>query len=457
MSTLQKGLLGLGLLVLAWVGGQFLWRVYVPRWRQAMAQGARRREWRLSSAADAASSATLVRQEPSWIPPRVPTPPPPDSHANGSSPTQASALATGLTEPASHADANANANADSRAIPSSESADTPGLAQASEPLDPFQAQQAAPSPHMAQASDTSAGLPQGAPERVLTNLERVFPPPLALDTVLDMVVPIALSEPLPGARVLAALPKTARIGSKRYAIEGKNQHTSAWEFPVRDQQYVALRAGMQRANRTGPMNAVEFSDFTLKTQAFVQTLQITPDSVHMEFPPMQKALQYARALDQFAQSHDAYLAVLVRAPRGQSWTVAQLQRQAHQLGFVPGAWPGRMVWTGELGNHPWLVLQFDSHLAFEEEAERQAARLSVFEIGLSASQVPRQAKALERLHDSAHALAQVLGGRLSDEQGRDITPQHWPTIAAQLEHLYKELDEAGMPAGSPLALRLFTG
>jgi hypothetical protein len=452
MSKLQAGLMGLGLLVLLGVGLQFFWVVYVPRWRQARAQRTHTRQRHVPSwRSETKTSAHTHRIEPQFTP--HPFAPP----SSSSSSSTAEPTAAESTSPLMTTEEETQAQAHTQAPP---------------PIQP-------------DPDDLSALVPTG-PEAPwpLTSLERAFQAtPIALDAVLDLIVPIAFAEPISGTQVLAALPKTARIGSKRYAIEGKNQETAIWEFPARDKHYVALRAGIQRANRTGPMNAVDFSDFTLKTQAFVQALQRvhavhtsgqvqtqmpsqsmsdpsferTSMDFHVQFPPMHKVLQYARALDQFAQSHDAYLAVFIRSWAGHSWSVAQLQRQAHQLGFVPGPWPGRMVWTTEMGSHPWLVLQFDSNLAFDEEADRQAAHLSVFELGLSASQAPRQANGLARLHDVAHALAQVLGGRLTDEQGKDISAGHWPAIATQLAHVYDELDEAQMPAGSPLLMRLLTG
>ncbi|MEN9315046.1 MAG: hypothetical protein RIS35_1439, partial [Pseudomonadota bacterium] len=51
--------------------------------------------------------------------------------------------------------------------------------------------------------------------------------------------------------------------------------------------------------------------------------------------------------------------------------------------------------------------------------------------------------------------ADRLGGRLIDDSGRPVAPEHLEAIALQLAARQQALEDAGFVAGSPLALRLF--
>jgi hypothetical protein len=52
-------------------------------------------------------------------------------------------------------------------------------------------------------------------------------------------------------------------------------------------------------------------------------------------------------------------------------------------------------------------------------------------------------------------VAQVLQGRLVDDNGVNLTENSVGMIAQQLESLYAQLDKSGIPAGSSTAIRLF--
>lgn len=63
---------------------------------------------------------------------------------------------------------------------------------------------------------------------------------------------------------------------------------------------------MQLANRSGPLNEIEYSEYVVKTQAFADAVNATP-----EFPEMLEEVARARELDQFASVHDAQLGSLL--------------------------------------------------------------------------------------------------------------------------------------------------
>jgi hypothetical protein len=98
-----------------------------------------------------------------------------------------------------------------------------------------------------------------------------------------------------------------------------------------------LQAGVQLANRTGPLNEIEYSEFVMKAQAFADALGGTPD-----FPDMLQEVARARELDQFASQHDAQLgftAACAPAPPGARVTCSSRPRAwALWPAPCPAAW-----------------------------------------------------------------------------------------------------------------------
>jgi hypothetical protein len=252
--------------------------------------------------------------------------------------------------------------------------------------------------------------------------------------------------------LIAALPATRRVGSKPFAVEGCNDATGEWEFPVPGRRYRAVQAGVQLANRTGPLNESGYSEFVVKTQAYADTVGGAP-----EFPEMLDQVARARELDQFASSHDAQLNFTLRA-RGTVWSPGFVQQQGARFGFVPGVIPGRLVLPSpEAGMPPLLDLSFDPQAALAAaDGDRSRAAIRDVTLGLDVPQVPRENQPYARLTETAFALAQAMDGVITDDVGQPLEPRMIESIGADLERLYDTLETHDLAAGSPQARRLFS-
>lgn len=274
----------------------------------------------------------------------------------------------------------------------------------------------------------------------------------AMDALIDVIATIALDGHTPavsGDAALAAMPATRRVGSKPFAIEGYNLQSLVWEPPMAGQRYGGFQAGVQLANRSGALNEIEYSEFVVKTQAFSDAINATP-----EFPEMREEVARARELDQFASAHDAQLGFTIRA-RSASWSPGYIHQVAAHLGFVAGSIPGRMVLpASDEGSAPVLVLGFDAQAALAEDPAQSAIR--DISLHLDVAQVDRAEQPFERMREAAVTLASTMEGVVTDDNGQPLAAQTMDVIGNELQVLYDTLEQRDMPAGSMLARRLFS-
>jgi hypothetical protein len=270
-----------------------------------------------------------------------------------------------------------------------------------------------------------------------------------LDALIDVIATMELDSPVSGEAAIAALPPIRRVGNKLFLVEGLNADSGEWEALQTQRYYSAFQAGMQVANRQGPLNDIEFSEFVVKTQAFAEVFSATP-----EFPDMNEVVAQARELDHFASAHDAQLSFTL-ASRKAAWSPGYVQQQAARIGFVPGVIPGRMVVPASTpGLPPVLVLTFDARAAMAEDPN-QAALRSV-SLSLDVPQVAQSEQAFSRLCEAAQNLAQAMDGLITDDNGQVLTEAGIQMIDHDLRSLYDALAARDLSAGSLQARRLFS-
>ncbi|UFS56830.1 cell division protein FtsZ [Comamonadaceae bacterium M7527] len=270
-----------------------------------------------------------------------------------------------------------------------------------------------------------------------------------LDALIDVITSLQLDTPIKGDFVLAAMPPSRRVGTKPFAIEGLNVLHEAWEPIQPSQTYSQLQAGLQLANRSGPINDIEFSEYVVKTQHFCDVITAQPD-----FPDMMDEVARARDLDQFASARDAQLSFTIRAVKA-AWSVGYVQLQASKLGFVAGSLPGKMILPStKTGDSALLSLRIDSQAAMADDPEQSAVREIRLELDVghvSAAQTP-----YTRMRDVGETLCREMDGVLTDDSGVRLGAATLDQIGQDVLALYGELMGRDLPAGSALAKRLFS-
>jgi len=274
----------------------------------------------------------------------------------------------------------------------------------------------------------------------------------AIDALIDAIAAVnldPLATAVSGEAAMAAFPTTRRAGTKLFSIEGFNAETQEWESPAAGARYHVFQTGVQLANRSGPLNDIEYSEFVMKTQAFADALGATP-----EFPEMRDEVARARELDNFASAHDAQLGLNLRV-RQAAWSPGYVAQMAAQQGFVAGQLPGRMVMASATdGLPPLLSLTFDSQAVLAEDPDKTAIYELV--LHLDVPQVDRADQPFDRMCHAAQAMAQSMDGVVTDDNGQALSPQALQTISQELHRLYDMLEQRDFAAGSALARRLFS-
>ena len=294
------------------------------------------------------------------------------------------------------------------------------------------------------------------PEAAIDPLEVTLPavarpvrkPSARIDALIDAIATITVEQPVSGELALQHQPGSRRAGTKPFQIEGLNAASGDWELPAPGQRYSEFQAGLKMANRGGALNEIEYSEFVQKIQAF-------SDGVggFVQFPDMLDVVARARELDQFAASHDAQLALLLRA-RAASWTPGFVLQAAARHGFVVGSLPGRLVLpSAEEGAPPVLTLQFDAQAALAEDPEAQSLR--ELTLALDVPQTPADAEPFALWQESARGLARDLEAEICDDRGQVLGLHAFAAIDVELKKLYAALAERDLAAGSPAARRLF--
>lgn len=307
----------------------------------------------------------------------------------------------------------------------------------------------------AEAQDHDVAVTQNTLEPVEPVLEDEFsnlPQPErkpVLDALIDSVATIEVDQPISGDAALAALPVTRRVGTKPFHVEGCSELSGEWEPLLQGRRYSAFQAGVQLANRMGPLNEIEYSEFVVKAQAFADAVGGTP-----VLRDMLEEVARARELDQFASAHDAQLSLTIVA-RQAAWSPGYIQQHAARLGFVAGVIPGRMVLPAAVqGMPPMLSLTFDSQAAMADDPALSAVRECV--LSLDVPQVPRSEQPFARLQQAAQELAQQMEGVITDGANQVLAPEVMQQIGNDLEQLYDALDQRELSAGSAQARRLFS-
>ncbi|EHP40096.1 hypothetical protein OR16_27774 [Cupriavidus basilensis OR16] len=277
------------------------------------------------------------------------------------------------------------------------------------------------------------------------------PTPAVIDPLIDCIVPLHLERKSSGDRILPLTGRLRRAGTKQVHIEGLRSEANAWEPVTAGHQYEDLQVAVQLANRGGALNALEFSEFVNAVEALAEALDASA-----ELPDMTETVANGRELDAFAASCDVQLGVNVISD-GAPWSAAYVQTVATQDGLVlsrDGTRFTRYQANAEGVQRALFTLQFGDTNFLRDDLTAKAGRQIT--LLLDVPSATQATKPFKTVCEYGYSLAQRMGAQLVDDNMRPLSESSFVAIFGQLQTLYDKLEARGMPAGSPVTLRLFS-
>lgn len=270
------------------------------------------------------------------------------------------------------------------------------------------------------------------------------------DPVLDFVAEIDADAPIPDAVIGELASKTTTLG-KPVRISGFDPQTGAWSEEARGEggRCTRLRVALQLVNRSGAVNSARLA-------AFCDAVKSCADRIPAAAacPDAPSALKRAHELDEFCAGVDVAVGVNVVAEGGGMFSGAKIRELAQAAGFRLES-DGVFHYPDE---HHRTLFTLDNH----EPAPFLPERIrSLSTKGLTLLlDVPRAAaggEVLDRMIGIANDFATTLGGRLVDDNRAVLSETGISRIREQVRTIHAKMTAHGIPAGSPRALRLFSG
>lgn len=257
----------------------------------------------------------------------------------------------------------------------------------------------------------------------------------------DYIAQLRLPEVISGEQLLSISRDALSLLRRRVAWVGYDEGTARWEQVQPVGRYRELRIGLQLADRTGPINTALVDQFKKAVERIGDELTAVP-----EIPVSREAVARAINLDRLCAEVDIQLAVHL-APRHDPFVPDIVRDTALGKGF-------RLSTDGVLGYHDaagdrLFLLQMPDARAPDGLPAPTACCI------LEVPCIAQGELAFDRMMAVSQELADALNAMLVDEHRRPITERFVAPVRQQIGQLQSRMAQQGVPAGSPLALRLF--
>jgi hypothetical protein len=278
-------------------------------------------------------------------------------------------------------------------------------------------------------------IPVRAPNTQEPQITKVLPAqsdaPLPTELV-DAIATMRWVTPISVYRVLQQIRGWRRVGTKPLAFGW----LTAGELVTEPQGETVdeLHVGLLLATRSGPVHAMEFSEWQNTLGQISGAL-----GAQLEVPPMTVVLARARALDQQCAAVDAQLSLCVSVD--EVLTVPGIQSAAEHLGLEPRGESRFVALDATTGQPRFTVFPGDTGTTL------------IFLLDVPRTEAP--VLAFQDMRQAADSLAQFLSGRITDEAGRALSAEDLQMIEEQVSERSEKLQALGFAPGSVIAQRLF--
>jgi hypothetical protein len=297
-----------------------------------------------------------------------------------------------------------------------------------------------------------------APGRPASPVERIEPtlsaPPAErgeasamLDPRIDFIATLETHKAVAGEAISTAIVDSLANPAKAVSWECYNRQTASWELLAAAGEYDMLRVGLQLADRKGAASQQELTDFATMVQAVAEAIGASSTLAEPG-----AALQRAQQLDALCADVDVQIGLNLIA-RGSAFPGTRIRAFAEAHGFALER-DGRFRRRDETGLELYTLCNTEAP-AFSAEGMKALATRGMTLL-FDVARVPGGIVAFDRFIEFACALAEALSAGMVDDNRQPLDQAALGRIRAQLQALYTSMEQQGIPAGSPLALRLFS-
>jgi len=269
----------------------------------------------------------------------------------------------------------------------------------------------------------------------------------ALDASIDFIATLETQHAVAGEAISTAIVDSAERPGKAVGWEGYNSQSAHWEPLDAAGEYQMLRAGLQLADRKGAASEQDLSDFSAMVQALASAI-----GASCSLGETASALQRAQKLDALCADVDVQIGLNLVA-RGGAFAGTKIRAFAEAHGFALER-DGRFCRRDEAGLELYSLCNTEAP-AFSSEGMKTLASRGLTLL-FDVARAPDGIASFDRFVEFARALAETLSAAIADDNRRPLDDAALGKIREQLQALYASMEQQGIPAGSPLALRLFS-
>jgi len=270
-----------------------------------------------------------------------------------------------------------------------------------------------------------------------------------LDPTVDYIVELECPRPVAGADLARHAQALLDAGLVRPVHwEGHDETRSHWRPIGPETRYQRLRVGLQLTSRAGPLGEDDLAAFCADVQEIALAI-----AAQAAFPDTDEARARAAELDRFCASVDVQIGLSVIGSESHAFSGSKLRSLAESAGMSIGR-DGRFHRYAEDGTELFSLSNLEP-MPFHAETMKTLSTRGVTAL-FDVPRVSASPSAFRRFIDFAHQLEQALGGVLVDDHRKPIGQAALEAIGQQLESIHRTMAARGIPAGGPLALRLFS-
>lgn len=303
---------------------------------------------------------------------------------------------------------------------------------------------------VAEDIEASEGIVPAEPSAVAA-AARTAPPETSADAIvspaIDYIASFELVEAVSGDQILRSQRDFLSRLTKPVGWAGCNERNGQWERVNEEGSYRSLQIGLLLADRRGPLGEADLLTFHGAMLNLADELMAVA-----EMPPRESALDAAIALDQFCANVDIQVGINV-VSKGQPFLGTKIRALAEAAGMVLDA-SGRFVRCDDEG-HVLYTMANQESAGFSAEAMKTMSTHGLVFV-LDVPCVSHGDRVFAQMLDLARRMADALGGALVDDNRRPLTEAMLDPFRRQIGQYQSQLAAKGLPAGGPLALRLFS-